>query len=198
MNARDEAVEMIRRICPPHLSADEYGQILTEKFDAHRAEVLNEGADEIVAANDRLLWATQPGMHWAADLLREMATAHTQPEEATAPAATATPQPPVCPVCQNPGCCCRCFGKTPRTDCPHAAAAPFFQPGHTYSAHLHADIRFECLALSADPDTGEQQAIGWRFSPPHDGIRRHRLAALDASDWACCGWTDTTDSGEDQ
>jgi hypothetical protein len=42
MSARDEAVEMIRRICPPHLSADEYGQILSEKFDAHRDEVLAE------------------------------------------------------------------------------------------------------------------------------------------------------------
>lgn len=26
---------------------------------------------------------------------------------------------PVCPVCQNPGCCCRCFGKSPRPDCGH-------------------------------------------------------------------------------
>lgn len=26
---------------------------------------------------------------------------------------------PVCPVCQNPGCCCTCFGKTPSKDCPH-------------------------------------------------------------------------------
>lgn len=42
MSARDEAVEMIRRICPAHLSADEYGQILAEKFDAHRTEVLAE------------------------------------------------------------------------------------------------------------------------------------------------------------
>lgn len=42
MSARDEAVEMIRRICPPHLDADEYGQILAEKFDAYRAEVLAE------------------------------------------------------------------------------------------------------------------------------------------------------------
>lgn len=33
---------MIRRICPPHLSRDEYGRILAEKFDAHRAEVLAE------------------------------------------------------------------------------------------------------------------------------------------------------------
>lgn len=42
MSARDEAVEMISRICPAHLSADEYGQILAEKFDAHRTEVLAE------------------------------------------------------------------------------------------------------------------------------------------------------------
>lgn len=40
MSARDEATEMIRRICPPHLSADKYGDVLSEKFDAHRAEVL--------------------------------------------------------------------------------------------------------------------------------------------------------------
>lgn len=45
MNARDEAVEMIRRICPPHLSADEYGRILAEKFDAHRVENRTEAAD---------------------------------------------------------------------------------------------------------------------------------------------------------
>ena len=49
MNARDEAVEMIRRICPPHLSADEYGRILAEKFDAYRAEILAEAKIEVVA-----------------------------------------------------------------------------------------------------------------------------------------------------
>lgn len=49
MNARDEAVEMIRRICPPHLSADEYGQILAEKLDAYRAEV---NAEALHAAAD--------------------------------------------------------------------------------------------------------------------------------------------------
>jgi hypothetical protein len=42
MSARDEAVEMIRRICPPHLSREEYGRILAEKFDTHRTEVLAE------------------------------------------------------------------------------------------------------------------------------------------------------------
>jgi hypothetical protein len=42
--------------------------------DAFRAEVLNEAADAVVVENDRMLWATKPGKHWAADLLRRMAT----------------------------------------------------------------------------------------------------------------------------
>jgi DNA-binding transcriptional ArsR family regulator len=49
MSARDEAIEMIRRICPPHLDADEYRLILGEKFDAYRAEVLAEAKVETVA-----------------------------------------------------------------------------------------------------------------------------------------------------
>ncbi|GGQ83394.1 hypothetical protein [Streptomyces flaveolus] len=49
MSARDEAVEMIRRICPSHLSADGYGQLLAEKFDAHRAEVVAERDTQFVA-----------------------------------------------------------------------------------------------------------------------------------------------------
>lgn len=48
MSARDEAVEMIRRICPPHLDADEYGRILAEKFDAHTAEVRREDAARLL------------------------------------------------------------------------------------------------------------------------------------------------------
>ena len=40
---------MIRRICPPHLSADECGQILAEKFDVYRAEILAEAKVEVVA-----------------------------------------------------------------------------------------------------------------------------------------------------
>ena len=69
-------------------------------------------------------------------------------------------------------------------------AAGFFQPGHTYRSQRHADLIFKCMALSADPDSGEQQAIGWRFGPPRQGIRRYRIAALDADDWNCCDWTE--------
>ena len=69
-------------------------------------------------------------------------------------------------------------------------AADFFQPGHTYRSQRHANLIFKCMALSADPDSGEQQAIGWRFGPPRQGIRRYRIAALDADDWNCCDWTE--------
>ena len=69
----------------------------------------------------------------------------------------------------------------------------FFRAGQTYQANSHADIRFECLVISADPDTGEQVAIGWRFGPPRDGARPVRLADLNAEDLACCNWTEAAE-----
>ncbi|MFE2930650.1 hypothetical protein [Streptomyces sp. NPDC059278] len=39
------AVEMIRRICPPHLDREAYGRLLAGHFDAHLAAVLREAAD---------------------------------------------------------------------------------------------------------------------------------------------------------
>jgi hypothetical protein len=38
-----------------------------------RAEAFREAAAAIVAENDRMLWATKPGKHWAADLASRMA-----------------------------------------------------------------------------------------------------------------------------
>jgi hypothetical protein len=38
-----------------------------------RAALLREAASAIVAENDRVMWATKPGKHWAADLLNGMA-----------------------------------------------------------------------------------------------------------------------------
>jgi hypothetical protein len=73
----------------------------------------------------------------------------------------------------------------------------FFEAGHTYQSSLHADLRFECLAISFDPATRQTQAIGWRFGPPAEGVRKHQLAALDASDWACCAWTEHYDKVPD-
>ncbi|MDQ0943317.1 hypothetical protein [Streptomyces sp. V1I1] len=51
-----------------------------------RAEVLREGADAVVAENDRMLWATKPGKHWAADRLRRMADEAEQGQPAPQPA----------------------------------------------------------------------------------------------------------------
>jgi hypothetical protein len=104
MSARDEAVEMIRRICPPHLDADEYGRYLAEKFAAHRAEALAEvearlaamtaEADQYTAeletegaTSASTMYAQYTGLRRARDEVRRMAGE----EKATAEAATATP-----------------------------------------------------------------------------------------------------------
>lgn len=84
MSARDEAVEMIRRICPAHLDRDQYGALLAEKFDAHRAAVLREAADAL-DNSERLREITDDHMrdiNEAADELRRMAD-ETQQDGAT-------------------------------------------------------------------------------------------------------------------
>lgn len=86
--------------------------------------------------------------------------------------------------------------KTTPTTAGTAVTPEFFRAGRTYRSRRCADLRFECLALSADPDNGDRQAIGWRFGPPHGGVRQHRLAALGAEDWTCCDWTETTEGGD--
>lgn len=69
----------------------------------------------------------------------------------------ATVSGPVCPVCQKPGCCCSCFGKTPRTDCPHQAHREDVTPQVT-----------KLRALLA----GQRAAV----EDPHDGPLTHRYA----------------------
>jgi hypothetical protein len=39
VSARDETVDIVRRICPTHLSASQYAQIVEEKLDLYRAEI---------------------------------------------------------------------------------------------------------------------------------------------------------------
>jgi hypothetical protein len=139
MSARDEAVEMIRRICPPHLSRDEYGRILAEKFDAHRAQVLAEVEARLAAMTDEAdqytaqleteggdsspMYAQHIGLRRARDAVRRM----TGGEKATADAATATPD--------------------------------FFEPGHSYTHRNGSDFR--CVTVTAHPQTGERLAMGW-------------------------------------
>lgn len=46
-----------------------------------RAAILREAADAIVADNDRQMWASKPGQHWAADLLYRLADEAQQPTD---------------------------------------------------------------------------------------------------------------------
>ena len=59
--------------------------LLVEHDAKHRAEALREAADAIVAEYDRQLWATKPGKHWAADMVRSMADAAGQSGPAPEP-----------------------------------------------------------------------------------------------------------------
>ncbi|MEW2071976.1 hypothetical protein [Streptomyces sp. NPDC007346] len=75
MSARNDAVEMIRRICPPHLDRDQYGRILAEKFATHRAEVLREAAEAVDNTEfpDEYVDLFDNGARWASRLLRRLA-----------------------------------------------------------------------------------------------------------------------------
>lgn len=73
--------------------------------------------------------------------------------------------------------------------------AGFFEPNRTYASSDHADLHFECLTLDTAPGTGQLVAVGWRFGPPRKGERSQKIAALDITDWSCCGWTDVTEAG---
>lgn len=75
------AVEMIRRICPPHLDRDAYGRLLARRFAAHRAAVLREAADAVLdlIGTEARLPQTISGVHRASDRLRRMAD-EAQPE----------------------------------------------------------------------------------------------------------------------
>lgn len=87
MSARDEAVELIRRICPSHLSADEYGRLLAEKFDAYRTEVLVKAVGRLRAIPVSCTALTGPvwygdGWHSAITVLEEIAEYQTPDDEA--------------------------------------------------------------------------------------------------------------------
>ncbi|MFB7007856.1 MULTISPECIES: hypothetical protein [unclassified Streptomyces] len=66
MNARDELYAVLRAAGEDRAEAERL-------IAARDAEVLREAAAVIVTENDRVLWATTPGKHWAADLLCRVA-----------------------------------------------------------------------------------------------------------------------------
>jgi hypothetical protein len=74
---------------------------------------------------------------------------------------------------------------------------PFFQPGHTYATPLRPGgpdrFRFRCDAVTTDPSTGEQRAVG-----EHGKLRTADGAWLwvpnerTRDDWSGGAWTDVT------
>lgn len=86
--------------------------------------------------------------------------------------------PPVCPVCQKPGCCCSCFGKAPRPDCSHGGSAQarrsatrlasFFDGAHKGGAR--EELTPERLAEIGDllkyADSGEKDTAPAATSTP--------------------------------
>ncbi|MFH8752999.1 hypothetical protein ACH4GK_17610 [Streptomyces rimosus] len=151
MNARAEIrryVSLLGDSWTPRATTDAR---VEQVYAAVRAEVLRKAADEVIAH------CPVHGFHHvasvfchcpAADDLRRMA------DEAGKD--TRTPgesTQPVCPVCQRPGCCCSCFGKSPQRDCSHnksestRAASPWQQAVDGLNALVDADI-----AVHVEPD----------------------------------------------
>jgi hypothetical protein len=67
--------------------------------------------------------------------------------------------------------------------------AGFFEVDHTYRS---GRTTFRCEYLSSHPTSGEPRAIGWVLQDGHDD----EIRALDADDFALCGWADVTEAGE--
>lgn len=165
MSARDEAVEMIRRICPPHLSADAYGRNLAAKFDAHRAEVLVEAAE--IAESTAALFedsdeaaAAAGAMEGLGDRFRRMAAGK------HVPAVTAG-----APDFFQRG---HTYTYTIR-----------FRSGGSLTATFHV------VAVSESPDGRQRVAQGWRREVGDDG-ESSGWEPADADDFT--DWTEITGS----
>jgi hypothetical protein len=178
MSARDEAVEMIRRICPPHLSADEYGQILAEKFDAHRTEVLVKAVGRLRAIPVTCTALTGPvwygdGWYSAITVLEEIAEYQTPDDEAYpgelqrlrahALAMRVAARKADMDEVQRIALVHAAYDGAERDKARTGTAPDFFQPGHTYAAGDGDDWRFRCDTVTTHPENGERTALGWRF-----------------------------------
>lgn len=140
MTRRDEAVAMIRRICPPHLSADVYGQILDEKFDAHAAEVRIERDAEI--------------LRWLGKKAREYRATGTKADRARADLISTLASK-----------ISRGAVRPDNTRLPAGVEPTFFEPGYTYTNPEFPQYgwRFRCDTVTTHPEDGELTALGWRF-----------------------------------
>ncbi|WP_060887617.1 hypothetical protein [Streptomyces caniscabiei] len=208
MSTRNEAVEMIRRICPPHLDRDEYGRILAEKFDTHRTQVLAKAIGRLRAIPVDCTALTGPvwygdGWNSAITCLEEIAEYQTPDDEA------------------YPGELQRLralalglrvaalrkedLAEAQRLLTVHAEhetnarekgvteteAPDFFQRDRTYTSVGAGGVglRFVCEHVTVDPKAGDREAWGWLLRA--NGTRR-MLRVWD-DDWP--QWT-ATEAGE--
>ncbi|MGW1039851.1 hypothetical protein [Streptomyces sp. NPDC002547] len=137
MSARDEAVEMVRRICPPHLSADGYGQLLGEKFDAYRVEVVAERDMEIVR------WLGKKAREYRSTGSRQHALQADAVEAMASKIARGAVRPN-------------------NTRLPSGVAPTFFEVGHTYGSQGES-WKFRVDSITEHPEDGERTALGWRY-----------------------------------
>lgn len=193
MSARAEAVEMIRRICPAHLSADEYGRLLAEKLDAYRTEVLVKAVGRLKAISVTCTALTGPvwygdGWNSAITVLEEIAEYQTPDDEAYPGELQMLRALALAKAAMGRGKCSR------EAD----ATLDFFEPGHTYTEPGDVtDWRFRCDSITTHPGTEERTALGWRhfqgewepYAYGADDFEIHQIAdAIGA---------DTTTTGKD-
>jgi hypothetical protein len=154
-------------------------RVFTTFRDEHRAEVLREAADKVIAIRDALI--TEPEM--TGQYLSGLERAARELRRAAAP------------VGQG-GTVRYAHGAwTPGgTDEPAGPAeSDFFQPGHTYSDDENG-WKFRVDRITTHPQDGKRTALGWRFFKGE-----WEPYAYDEDDWEIhrlVGHTDVTESGE--
>ncbi|MFE7077909.1 hypothetical protein ACFU96_48365 [Streptomyces sp. NPDC057620] len=203
MNARDEAVEMIRRICPAHLSADKYGRVLAEKFDTHRAEVLAKAIGRLRAIPVTCTALTGPvwygdGWNSAITQLEEIAD-YQGPDDEEYPGELQRLRATVLAL-RVAALRKEDLARVQQVLADHEdwrkkatasdAEPDFFEPGRTYRREHHGRvIEFLVRFVDTAPDCNFPTAFGWRKDPEID-------VALPMDSDDLDGWTDITESKE--
>ncbi|MGJ5831360.1 hypothetical protein [Streptomyces ossamyceticus] len=201
MSARDEAVEMIRRICPPHLSRDEYGRILAEKFDTHRTEVLAKAIGRLRAIPVDCTALTGPvwygdGWNSAITCLEEIADYQTPDDEAypgelqrlralaLGLRVAALRKEDLAEAQRLLVVHAEHEMNAREKSAIEATTTQFFEPGRSYTSVGASGIglRFVCEHITVDPLNGRREAWGWLHRS--DGTRRmERMWDADWPNW---------------
>lgn len=217
MSARDEAVAMIRRICPAHLDADEYGRILAEKFDARDAEVRREATARIrefrpgrtadgfspeYLRGYRAAWPIAADLidpdlsgldddEWRASRIAARAEVRQQVADDLRRA-----EVPTFPAGESPEIVARTVRAVDVRIAEQGPEAPYgladdATPDFFQPGRTYIDNSgrvFRCIALTTSPRNGEIRALGWYATSPGGWPSAE---ALDPGDFTHMGWTAT-------